>query len=357
MRFFSNDARETTENDTERPDDPNAVPQQRTGSPWSDTRTDSTPQDAGTVPVEPDPNDPDGVPAATDEHDPDVDVPLDERDTATDAHVNESTVTSPDAPVNEPTDAEVAGSDEDPALRDEGDFDEPNAVDPVTDRPLGQSENAAETGDEDETENTAETGDETGDEDAAEDETGESDAEARTDVDDDADKLDVVESDSESTTYAGAAAAEDADTRHDDTVAEDPTPADTAETAPVVAAVPVPATAQAETPAASAAEAPAAVEDAPAKPGAVAEKPVEALFGADDAKAFQERWRDVQMRFVDSPKDAATEAAGLVDEAVDKLTASLKSQKDSLRSDSDDTEQLRAEVRAYRDILHKVLSL
>jgi hypothetical protein len=353
MRFFSNDARETTETDTERPDDPNAVPQQRAGSPWSDTRADNVPKDTDTVPAEPDTDDLDG---ATDEHDPEVDVSLDERGTSADARVTESTVTSPestvtspDAPVNEPTDAEVAGSDEDPALRDEGDFDEPHAVDPVTDRPLGESDNETETDNAAGTDNAAET------ENTAE--TGHTDAEAHTDVADDADKLDVIESDSESTTYAGATAAEDADTRHDDTFAEDPTPADTAETAPVVAAVPMPATAQAQTPAASAAEAPAAVEDAPAKPGTVAEKPVESLFGADDAKAFQERWRDVQMRFVDSPKDAAAEAAALIDEAVDKLTASLKSQKDSLRSGSDDTEQLRVEVRAYRDVLHKVLSL
>jgi hypothetical protein len=60
---------------------------------------------------------------------------------------------------------------------------------------------------------------------------------------------------------------------------------------------------------------------------------------------------------VDSPKDAATEAAGLVDEAVDQLTASLKSQKDGLHSDSDDTEKLRIELRGYRDILNRVLSL
>jgi CHAD domain-containing protein len=65
----------------------------------------------------------------------------------------------------------------------------------------------------------------------------------------------------------------------------------------------------------------------------------------------------VQLRFVDSPKDAAAEAAELVDEAVEKLTASLRSQRDGLTNDTEDTEQLRVQLRGYRDILNRILSL
>jgi hypothetical protein len=48
----------------------------------------------------------------------------------------------------------------------------------------------------------------------------------------------------------------------------------------------------------------------------------------------------------------------LLDEVVDKLASSLRAQKDSLSNDnSDDTEQLRVELRGYRAILTRVLAL
>ena len=81
------------------------------------------------------------------------------------------------------------------------------------------------------------------------------------------------------------------------------------------------------------------------------------LFGQSDAQTFQERWREVQLRFVDSPRDATNEAAGLLDEAVDRLSANLRSQKDSLMQDSDDTEQLRVQLRGYRDMINRILDL
>ncbi|RZU53630.1 hypothetical protein EV385_5561 [Krasilnikovia cinnamomea] len=81
------------------------------------------------------------------------------------------------------------------------------------------------------------------------------------------------------------------------------------------------------------------------------------LFAAADTQGLQERWRDVQLRFVDSPKEATAEAAALVEEAVDKLTAGLRSRKDSLGGESDDTEALRVQLRGYRDILNRILSL
>ncbi len=82
------------------------------------------------------------------------------------------------------------------------------------------------------------------------------------------------------------------------------------------------------------------------------------LFDAGDATAFRERWRDVQLRFVDSPKDATTEAAGLLDEAVDRLAAGLRDQKARLAgTGADDTERLRLELRGYRDMLNRILDL
>ena len=81
------------------------------------------------------------------------------------------------------------------------------------------------------------------------------------------------------------------------------------------------------------------------------------LFGTDDAQTFKNRWREVQLRFVDSPKDATTEAAALLDEVVDKLTASLRTQKGKLANESEDTEKLRIELRGYRDMLNRILDL
>ena len=82
------------------------------------------------------------------------------------------------------------------------------------------------------------------------------------------------------------------------------------------------------------------------------------LFDADDARSFQERWRDVQLRFVDSPKEATAEAAGLLDEAVDRLAAGLRAQKSRLAGDgTEDTEKLRVELRGYRDMLNRILDL
>jgi len=122
---------------------------------------------------------------------------------------------------------------------------------------------------------------------------------------------------------------------------------DSAESVAAVAAVPV-----------GAAAAGAATAASDSKPGSVAAPDLGTLFAADDAQSLHERWRDVQLRFVDSPKEATSEAARLVDEAVDKLTASLKSQKEALSGDNgEDTEKLRVELRGYRDILNRILAL
>jgi len=94
------------------------------------------------------------------------------------------------------------------------------------------------------------------------------------------------------------------------------------------------------------------------KPGTVGAPGLAKLFG-DDAGSFRDRWRDVQLRFVDSPKEATSEAAALVDEVVDRLASSLKSQRAALAGEgaADDTEKLRVELRSYRDFLNRLLDL
>ena len=96
-------------------------------------------------------------------------------------------------------------------------------------------------------------------------------------------------------------------------------------------------------------------------PGTVAAPELGPLFGDRDAHTFRDRWRDVQLRFVDDPKAAADEAASLVDDAVDALAASIRSQKEQLNRGAtqspDDTEQLRVRLRTYRDFLDRLLDL
>jgi len=318
MRFFSNDARETNDDHPDRPVDDSAVPQQRIGSPWSATPTDSPDTDGSAA----------GSDGRVDDQDGDSVETRAEADGAKTDAAEADTYTDAD------TDAEVETGTEDDTERanHDDDSDEPHAAGTPLD------------GD------AADDHDTTDDHDATDDgDTTDSDAhgaeETATGPDVDAASAATPgESGSVSTTYASAAAADDTMADRDDTVTEDPMPADTADSATGVAAVPVAAVA-------------AQATSEPAKPGSVPEKNLDSLFGADSAKDFQERWREVQLRFVDSPKDAAAEAAGLVDEAVDKLTASLRAQKDTLLSDSDDTEKLRLELRGYRDILNKILSL
>ncbi|SCG58873.1 hypothetical protein [Micromonospora inositola] len=93
-------------------------------------------------------------------------------------------------------------------------------------------------------------------------------------------------------------------------------------------------------------------------PGAV---PADAatLFEPETAQGFRDRWRDVQLRFVDDPRAAVGEAQSLVEEAIEALSTALRAQKTKLGgwqdSGSADTEQLRIAVRGYRDFLDRVL--
>ncbi|MFG1890240.1 hypothetical protein ACGFIR_20530 [Micromonospora sp. NPDC049051] len=101
----------------------------------------------------------------------------------------------------------------------------------------------------------------------------------------------------------------------------------------------------------------AAGTDRPA--GATVAAEPASLFDPATAQGFRDRWRDVQLRFVDDPRAAAGEAQSLVDEAIQALSSALSAQKNKLGgwqdAGSTDTEQLRMAVRHYRDFLDRVL--
>jgi hypothetical protein len=97
-------------------------------------------------------------------------------------------------------------------------------------------------------------------------------------------------------------------------------------------------------------------------PGDVEAEPVRDLWPENAVAGLRDRWRDIQLRFVDDPASAARDADSLVGEAIDNLTMSLGDQRTELarwqQSDStDDTEQLRVAVQRYRGFLDKLLDL
>ncbi|MEU4239895.1 hypothetical protein [Actinoplanes sp. NPDC026619] len=375
MKFFSNEAKE---NDPgyDRSDvatsDPVAVPQQRAGSPWSDTPgepaadyrepqhrsdddtrddedaeiaeqelRDDTNSDTDSVPdtnshTDSDTNshtdsdtdshtdsdtdavsdsDTDAVSDTDSRTDSDVDLDIDE---PRDEHVSEpvtttygpdGTVTSSDEPVD--TDDRVTTedeTDEDRTIKDEGTFDSPEAVEPATGDSLDSLDAEEDNGDK-EPEATVE--------ELPADEPDH-------DLDTDEDRTDALNGSPVAVDPEPVPALD----------ADDRTTFDEGEAVGTVAAVPVAAA---------------------ATPGSVPEQPLDRLFS--DGDSFAERFRDIQLRFVDTPKEATADAAALVGEAVDKITLALNSQKDALGGDSDDTEQLRVQLRGYRDLLNRLTGL
>ncbi len=277
MKFFSNEAKENSDDRDRTDDDVNAVPQQRAGSPWGDAPRDAddehrdttSPADAAAVPVS------DDRPWSSAD-----DAPSSTSASATPASSASTSSTSTDA-VDLDLDADRdRRADETQAVKDDGTFDSPKAVEPVTGEPLDTDSGDSST-------------------------------------------------DHVPDTHAGAAAVPAPVTTADEDKAH------AGDATPVVAAAAVPPAASAGTASTSSTS--------------------DRLF--PDGDSFNERFRDIQLRFVDSPKEATAEAAGLVNEAVDKLTSNLKSQRDSLTGGSDDTEKLRVELRAYRELLNRLVNL
>ncbi len=71
-------------------------------------------------------------------------------------------------------------------------------------------------------------------------------------------------------------------------------------------------------------------EEPDLKPGAVAAEPATTVWSEADAQGIRDRWRELQLRFIDDPRSVAGEAAQLVEEAVAGLTAQLNARKDAL---------------------------
>jgi hypothetical protein len=92
------------------------------------------------------------------------------------------------------------------------------------------------------------------------------------------------------------------------------------------------------------------------------EQQLAALFDADAARDFRERWDDVQIGFVDDPQRAVRKADELVTQVLNSLSASFARQRESIEADvggadQKSTENLRVALRRYRSFFDRLLAL
>ncbi len=85
-----------------------------------------------------------------------------------------------------------------------------------------------------------------------------------------------------------------------------------------------------------------------------------ALLDPSDTERFRERWNDVQVGFVDDPREAVGTADALVTELMQALAARFAEHRNELeahwnRGDAADTEELRLALQRYRSFFHRLL--
>jgi hypothetical protein len=82
---------------------------------------------------------------------------------------------------------------------------------------------------------------------------------------------------------------------------------------------------------------------------------------AEDGAGFQERWREIQVRFVDEPQGAVQDADTLVAELMQRLAAGFAEERQRLegeweRGEEVSTEDLRQALQHYRSFFNRLLS-
>ncbi|WP_336217161.1 hypothetical protein [Nonomuraea sp. LPB2021202275-12-8] len=87
------------------------------------------------------------------------------------------------------------------------------------------------------------------------------------------------------------------------------------------------------------------------------------LLGSDPSSVL-DRWHDLQASFVDDPREAVQRADSLMDEVMTSIRDTLERRLHELQEpwkntdpDETETERLRMALRAYRNVLHKLMPL
>ena len=86
------------------------------------------------------------------------------------------------------------------------------------------------------------------------------------------------------------------------------------------------------------------------------------LFAPDDRNELEQRWTEIQTRFVDEPRGAVEAANALVDDLMNRLMSGFSEERSRLeqqwdRGDDVTTEDLRTVLQKYRSFFGRLLEL
>jgi hypothetical protein len=100
---------------------------------------------------------------------------------------------------------------------------------------------------------------------------------------------------------------------------------------------------------------------APSEAAASVSAPDGSLLPADMDATFQERWKEIQTRFVDEPRGAVEDADGLVANLMQQLAEGFAAERERLeaqwgRGEDISTEDLRVALQRYRSFFQRLLS-
>lgn len=96
-------------------------------------------------------------------------------------------------------------------------------------------------------------------------------------------------------------------------------------------------------------------------PGDVPAAATMVFWESETTDGFRDRWQQIQLRFIDDPRQATEQAQALVTDVISSFTEGLHRQRGEVDrwqgAQLDDTEELRVTVRRYRDLLDRLLDL
>jgi hypothetical protein len=86
------------------------------------------------------------------------------------------------------------------------------------------------------------------------------------------------------------------------------------------------------------------------------------LFPANERNELEQKWNEIQARFVDEPRGSVEEANALVSDLMDRLVSSFSEQRERLegqweRGDDVTTEDLRMVLMRYRSFFGRLLKV
>jgi hypothetical protein len=105
-----------------------------------------------------------------------------------------------------------------------------------------------------------------------------------------------------------------------------------------------------------------ALEDNKTETRSEGEERLAPLFTPDAAQGFRSRWDEIQIGFVDDPRNAVKRADDLVGQVMNSLSETFANERSALdaqmnRNEDASTENLRVALRHYRSFFQRLLAL